>query len=189
MIFTAASLSAVQLATTEPASAETADVGVFVTPTVSLSVAGRSTACNGITPTRSATASALDLGRVTSAAPSSAAQDVLASANSRGGVSIQLRSTGTLDDSRGNSIASIPGNGDFANAQAFPLEGSPAFGYSAGWMGANKWVPAVLANKGLSNNPNPGSTGTCVVFQAQTSAATVAGDYATTVIYTAIPIF
>lgn len=173
------------------ADSSTAVVNASVDPTMSFTVASRSTACNGATPTAgsSSTATAVNLGNINSAASVIAAQDLTASTNAQTGMSIMGRYSGAINDGKGNTIPSL-NETSYATAAAFPASGTPAFGFLTGWYSPGIW--SGFTTTGIDtflSRYTPGDSNTCIAYRAQAGLATPAGSYSTTVIYTAVARF
>lgn len=169
-------------------------VAVAIDPTMSFTVAGyTSGTCNGATINRAAsTGSAVDLGNLNSSANVVAGQTLSVTSNAASGVRVLSRSLGSLNDGRGNDLDDVTGT-DAAPA-AFPAA-AEAFGYttdgalssSATRFQTNKWSKFTTGNQEVLFGTSTATATGHVCLQAGVTAATTAGTYTTTILYTAVP--
>lgn len=171
-------------------------VSVGVDPSFTFSVAGRATACNSQAPSSftTATSTAVAMGRVTSGTTAGGAQDLTGSSNASGGFTVYLRSTTAGNAMRGTGSASIADViGTHAAPGAAPTAGAEGFGYTLSdasvGFGANSFAKVTTINEVALAATSVGSKSGCVGYQAAVSGSTPAGNYSTTVIYTAVPAF
>lgn len=172
-----------------------------VNPTLSFTVAGRATACNGLSLTAgsASTANTVNVGRANAGLNVVAAQDLTAASNAASGFAIYLRYNGQLTGPSG-SITDLAATN--ATPSAFSAPGTNAFGYTtsdATLIGgtANRFTSPSAQWAGLTTSDQPVSSSTavgvvdtnCVAFQVGTAANAASGTYATTVFYNAVPTF
>ena len=176
-------------------------ISTVVDPTLTFTVAGRNSACNGVNKSAGATSTgtAVSLGRVNATAPVSAAQDLTITTNSAGGFIVYISSVGEMTSGI-NNIAKVGGSN--SGPLSLPGLGTPAFGYTTDdatldgtvdrfTSGGTKWAPLAATNFPVSYKAisSAGPESACVGFILQVANATPAGSYSATVVYTAVPLF
>lgn len=173
-------------------------VGVIVDPSLSLAVAGyNSGTCNGVTiDTTGSTGTAVAL-NPTPIANKIGGQTLTVSTNASGGFTVYVRSTGALTKAGGATIADWTGTN--ASPTAFPAAGTAAFGYSTDHalsgtstrFQSDKWAGFTTVNAEVSYAASgPVSSDVAhVCMQSGISSTTAAGEYSTTLTYTALPTF
>lgn len=166
-------------------------VSVVVDPTLTFSVVGRATVCNGQDNGNFQTGSsgtAVSLGRINATSTGGGAQDLTLTTNASGGFTVYTRgtqATGVADMRSGtNVIADVASAGN-------PTAGTAAFGYTASDVQAsNTFEPLTELNASVLAGVAGVQTDTgCVGFEAAASTSTPAGSYSATVVYTAVPTF
>ncbi len=174
-------------------------VTMAVDGTLTFAVAGVASglAVNGPNTTVTSTSTTLPFGTVTTAANQIAAQDLTVTTNAGNGYTVFTRYTGQLA-SGANNIANHSGTN--AAPVVFTAAGTEGFGYttndatlsggSPARFSSNKWAAFALTNAEVAFN-GAGITNdvTRVGLQTGISTATKPGSYATTVVYTATPIY
>lgn len=176
-------------------------VTVDVDPVLNFAVAGYNAGtCNGATiDVGSSAATSVSLGHITDVTTHVAGQTLSTTTNAPGGFTVNVRATGALTDSLGNTISNWTGTN--ANPTAFPGAGTSAFAYttdhalSSAGAGAtrfqtNKWAALSPTNAEIAYvAAGYVSDTTHVCYQVAASTSTKAGTYSTTVIYTAVPLY
>jgi hypothetical protein len=170
------------------------EVSVKVPPSLAFSVSGRSSTCNGVTPTAgtSSSATTVALGRL-NAGTAMAAQDLTINTNAASGYVVYMRATGDLASANHTWASNVGSN---LSPQAFPLTGE-AFGYTSdSTLNAvgdgttrfqpDKWAAIPLINDEIATGSATSGDTACVGFQAQSTGTTPAGAYTTTILYTAV---
>ncbi len=163
---------------------------VVVDPILTFTVHGRTVPgdCNGATMTRPATSTAVDLGSINTVAASSA-QDIQVATNAANGYTVYLRRTQPLQSSA-DTFADVTGTE--ATPVAFPAT-TEAFGYSTDGVATfatNKWAGITDTNQQVASVVSgPTDTTSCVAYQVRADSTTIAGNYTSTVLYTAVPSF
>lgn len=174
-------------------------VAVTVEPTMTFSIDGLPSGCNGVMPSSGASASAdtVDLGRISPMANATAAQQLTLTTNAGGGFAVYLRSPNPLTSSSGATIASWTGTN--ASPTDFPALGSAAFAYSTSDETLRtgsadrfteptiKWAGFSTSDALLMDGAGVGTEQECLAFQVGIGTATSSGTYRATVIYTAVP--
>lgn len=171
-------------------------VNVSVDPSFTFSVAGRATACNAQSPSSfvSASSSAVALGRINAGVTAGGAQDLTTSSNATNGFTVYLRGLTGSNAMRGINSASIADvSGTHAAPGSAPSAGSEGFGYtlsdpSVGFA-SNSFAKLTTANEIAVTSNTVGSKSACVGYQVAIATTTPAGNYATTVVYTAVPAY
>ena len=170
-----------------------------VAPTLSFSVNGRSTTCNGQTSggfQASATSTAVPLGRITAGTTGGGAQDLLVQTNAANGFAVYIRTTGAtpnaMRDASSHYIADVGGSA--VSPGSAPVAGVSGFGYTTSdataAFASNKFAKLTSAGDAVLNGAAPvTSASSCVGFQASTAANDSAGSYSVVVVYTAVPRF
>ncbi|EDK72488.1 hypothetical protein TM7_0382 [candidate division TM7 genomosp. GTL1] len=176
-------------------------VSATVDATLSFAVAGTSSGgtCNGATTNVTTTANTVPFGTVTTGSNKIGSQNLTVTTNAGNGYTVATRYTGQLA-SGSNTIADHSGSN--AAPTSFSAAGTSAFGYttndsSLGTGTANRFTstPNVWAAFTTSNaevaysNAAVSSQTTCVGQQVGISGTTPAGNYTTTVVYTATPVY
>lgn len=154
----------------------------------SFAVAPHTGSCNGATPTAgvTATASAISFGRINSASPAIGAQDLTVATNSRSGFSVKARSAGLLS----NGTQNIP-NVSATNASPAAFPSGAGFGYTTSGLPrfTNGFAGFESAGLEVQAGSGPSNATSCIALKVQADAATTAGAYSTTVIFTAVLTF
>lgn len=165
------------------------NLSVSIQPTLTFTVIGDTGSCDGYTYTAgtTSTATAVNLGNVGTTA-AVAGQGLYIATNAANGWTVYVRATGALVSSS-HTFADVPGTN--ASPAAFPASGTEAFGYhTPDLFSATDWANFTTTDEPIWTHGAPYSGGwMCFAFGAQTSTATPAGSYNTTVIYTAVPTF
>jgi len=177
-------------------------VTMTVDPELTFTVNGyNSGACNGTALTATAsTGTTMPLGHLTPAANAVGGQALSVTTNAASGYTVYASSAGPMSDGRGHTIADWSGTN--TNPTTFAAPGSSAaLGYttdhalsSAGAgttrFQSGKWAGLTTSNAEVayvSSGPVADSTHVC--FQLAVTTASIAGPYASTVTYTAVPVF
>ena len=107
-------------------------VSAVVDPVLSFSVSAHSGACNGVVQSAGVTASAtaVDLGRMSSSSNLVGAQDLTVATNAASGFTVYARSSGPMADGAGHAISDLAGGKTNAAPGAFDVAGIEAFGYT-----------------------------------------------------------
>ncbi len=172
-----------------------------VDPIFSMSVAGRTTTCNGETPTGevTSTSTAVAFGSTDATAQKVGAQDLTVSSNAGNGWSIYTRSTGPMSGRPGHTIANVSGSN--ATPGAFPAAGSEGFGYTTSdtalltgtasrfFSGTTQWAAPSTSNELIADETGPTEVTRCVAYRLGISALTPADTYSTQITYTVVPRF
>ncbi len=170
-----------------------------VDPTLTFSVSSviSSGTVNGATTNVTTSSTAIPLGTPTPVTNQIAAQDLQVSTNAGNGYTVYVRYT-AKPTSAGNVIADHSGSN--AAPSVFSSAGTEAFGYTtddttlgtgtAGRFSGNKWAAFTTTNSEIAYDAAPVAAQTTRIgFQVGISGTTKAGNYVTTVIYTATPVF
>jgi hypothetical protein len=173
---------------------------VVVEPTLTVAVGAHAGTCNGVAQTAgsSATGTTVVIGNVTAGTQGFAAQDVNVTANAGSGFSLFVRGSAANMSGPGGTIANVSGSN--AAPVVFPADGNEAFGYTTNaTLGsgttnrftspAARYAPLTQTNQPVGYASGPGSTTTCLGYRFGASATTAAGAYASTIIYTVVPIY
>lgn len=172
------------------------DVSTVVDPSMTFTVAGRSSVCNGQSATNfqtGATATAVGLGHISSSTVAGGAQDLSVGTNAANGFTVYSRTSGTtphsLRDGAGHSIADVSGTN--ASPGAAPVAGTAGFGYTTSDVfGSNTWAKLTNSNDAvLVGSAGTASKSTCIGYEVAVASTTPAGAYSTTVVYSAVPTF
>lgn len=185
-----------------------ATLSISVNPTLSFSVAGvgSSQSCDGTTTTAASTSSTLPFGLVTAATNAFLCQELSAATNATNGYTIYLRYTNKPTSADSETINDAPGSN--TSPAAFPSPGTEAYGYTTsasnlstcgGSCSADRftdgstyhyYAAATTTNAEVGYNA-AGDSGTnyYIGHQVGVSAATGAGTYTTTIIYTCAPVY
>jgi hypothetical protein len=173
-----------------------------IDPAMTFTVGSHAGACNGATQTAGTTAGAttVGLGHPTAVANAVSAQDIGVTTNAANGFTVYTRSAGAMSDGNGHTISAVSGSN--ATPGAFPGAGTAAFGYTTNssalgtgtgnrfTSGGPKWAAFTTTNAEVSYAATGYVSQTnCVGYQIGAAATTVAGAYAVTVTYTAVPSF
>jgi hypothetical protein len=182
-------------------------VTATVDPTLTFTVAGvtgngsltvnTATITNGL----ATTSSTIPFGTLTSASNKIAAQDLTVTTNAGNGYTVFTRYTGVLTS--GSFTISNLGTHTNAAPGAFSAAGTEGFGYTTEdstlgtgtadrftTTGGNKWAAFTTSNAEVAFNATGATSQTTRVgMQTGVASTTEPGSYATTVIYTATPIY
>jgi len=176
-------------------------IAVVVDPSLTFIVSGHSGTCNWAAQSAGSSVSgaSVGLGRINSA-NGVGAQDLAVTTNAASGFSVYARSAGLPTAASGATLANVGGTNP--SPITFPSFGTEAFGYTTSdatlgtgtparfTSGGAKWAAMTTSNAEISYGTGPVTADTvCVAYQAGVSGVTRAGSYATTVTYTAVPIF
>lgn len=151
-------------------------------------VAGRSAACGGVTPTVIGGSSTVDFGQLPVGYPASATQDLSVSTNAAGGFVVYQRG-GPFTGPR--AVADVVGT----NAAPAAFGSGERFGYTTDDTDVPGFAGPLWAALSSTNAPVMSHAGTadsvtnCVAYQIAVTPTTPAGTYSTTVTYTAVPTF
>ncbi len=175
-------------------------VTITIDPTLTFTVAGVASggSVNGATSNVTTTSTSVPLGTPTTVTNQIAAQDLSVTTNAGNGYTVYTRYTGQ-PTSGSYTIADLAAATNTAPA-VFTAAGTESFAYTtndftlgtgtAGRFSANKWAAFTTTNAEVAYDAAPVSTQTTRVgFQVGISGLTKAGNYVTTVIYTATPVF
>jgi alpha-tubulin suppressor-like RCC1 family protein len=176
----------------------TTTIEVDVLPFFTFGVAGHVGSCNGVAQTGVSDATSVNLGRV-NAANGVAAQTLQVMSNAANGFTVFARSTDPLSSGSAD-FAPVPGSN--AAPTPFPGAGVEAFGYTTSdadlgtgmanrfTAGGAKWAEMTTSDAEVLSGAGAVSSKTaCVAFQASAAAATPAGTYQATIVYSAVPSF
>ncbi len=167
-------------------------------PDLSFVVTGKATACNSQSATAfqtGSTATNVPLGILQTTASNGAAQNLSVSTNAGGGFVVTIRTSGTTPGAlRSGALYVDDVAGTNASPGAAPASGTVGFGYTSS-DASTSFTSNTFAK--LTNTPSNvmvATAGTvsktsCVGFQAAIGSGSLAGHYAATVIYTAVPTF
>jgi hypothetical protein len=177
------------------------EVSVTVDPSFTFSVANQASACNGESDYQAGagTATTVALGSLPVSSGKTGGQLLTVSGNAGGGYNVYLRSTQASQPLRsaGHNWADHGGTYPAGNAR----EAGEKFGFTfkdnnaSGTVddsdpAANAFIPLGNSNLAVMDATTGSSSGTgCVSYLAQTGAATPAGSYTATIIYTAVPVY
>lgn len=174
-------------------------VSITVDPTLTFTVSAVASGgtVNSATSNVTTTSTSVPLGTPTISTNQIAAQDVAVSTNAGSGYTVYIRYTGA-PASGSNTLASHSGTN--AAPTVFSAAGTEAFGYTtnnftlgtgtANRFSANKWAAFTTSNNEVAFSSAPVSAQTTRLgYQIGIAGITKAGNYTTTVIYTAIPVF
>jgi hypothetical protein len=173
-----------------------------VDPSLSFAITGAASGatCNTVTSTVTTTAATVPFGTVTSAANSIGIQNMSVSTSAGHGYTVTTRYTGALTNGTAN-IANYGGS-NASPTNPFPSAGTEGYGYTTN----DAVLGTGTANRFTNNGPNwAGFSSTageigfnsaavsndtfCVAQQLAIATNTPAGAYATTVVYTATPVY
>jgi hypothetical protein len=174
-------------------------VTITVDPTMTFTVTGVASggSVNGATTNVTTTSTTVPLGTPTTTTNQIAAQDLAVTTNAGSGYTVYARYT-AAPTSTSYTLADWTGSN--ATPTVFSAAGTEAFGYTtndftlgtgtAARFSANKWAAFTATNNEVAFDSVPVSAQTTRVgFQVGISGLTKAGNYTTTVIYTATPVF
>ncbi len=171
----------------------------IVDPSLTFTVAGRGTVCNGQSGTgfqTGSTSTAVSLGHLTSAAVAGAAQDLTLATNAANGFTVYIRTSGTTPNSfrtsGGSTVADVPGTN--ASPGAAPVAGTAGFGYTSSDAStaftSNTWAKLTNTDSAvLIGTAGTTSKSRCVGYGVAIAATSTAGSYSSSVVYTAVPSF
>ncbi len=176
-----------------------ATVAGIVDPSLTFTVAGRASACNGQSAAGFQTGSSstsVALGHLNPTVVGGGAQDLTLATNAANGFAVYIRTSGTTPNvfrtSGGSTVADVTGS--HASPSASLAAGAAGFGYTTSdpsiAFGSNKWAALTSTDETvMSASAGTTSKAVCTGFQATVSATTAAGSYSAPVIYTAVPLF
>lgn len=174
-------------------------VSAIVNPSLTFNIAGRASTCNGQSASNfqtTSTSSAVTMGRANASSTGGGAQDLSVTINAPFGFVVYLRTSdatpNVLNDGNGHSIADV--SGTRASPGGAPGAGVEGFGYTSSDAStaftSNTWAKLTNSNDSvLIAAPGVLTKSACVGYQVGVSAATPAGRYSVTVIYSVIPSF
>lgn len=177
----------------------TTTLQVDIDPTLTFTVAGRSSVCNGQSSTNFQTGSSatiVAMGHVNPLTTGGGAQDLSIVTNAANGFSVYLRTAGTtpnsLRDASSNSIADVTGTR--SSPGAAPTAGTAGFGYTSSdpstAFTSNTWAKLTNTNDSvLIGAAGVLTKSACIGYQLAVSPTNVAGHYESIVVYTAVPSF
>lgn len=172
-----------------------------IDPTLTFTVDGTAsgTTCNGAASNVNTTSTAIPFGTPTPSENRIGVQNLTVTTNAGNGYTVYTRYTGQLA-SGANTIADHTGTN--AAPTAFPAPGTEAYGYTTNDSSlgtgtadrftnpSNSWAAETTSNEEVAYNAAAiNNQTTCVGHQIGVSGTTSAGDYSTTVIYTATPVY
>ncbi len=170
-----------------------------VEPTLTFSVAGRGTVCNGQSGASfqtGSTATAISLGHLNSSTISGSAQNLTLDTNAGGGFSVYVRTLGTTPNAfrtaGGASVADV--SGTHASPSASLSAGTAGFGYTTSdasvAFGSNEWAKLTNSDETVMvGSAGVTSKSECTGFQATVASTSTAGSYSVAIVYTAVPLF
>lgn len=172
-------------------------VATVVPPTLSLSITGRSSICNGQAAANfqsSSTSTAVGLGHLNASNVGGGAQDLTLTSNAGNGANVYIRTSGAtpnaLRDGAGHNIADISGTNSAPGSA--PTAGTEGFGYTSNDTSTafttNTWAKLTSANSAVLVSGSA-TKSACVGFAATVAPSTAAGSYSTNVVYTALANF
>ncbi len=177
----------------------TALITAQILPSLTFTVAGRATTCNGQSSSgfqTGATATAVSFGHLNPAAIIGGAQNLSIATNAANGFIVYVRTTGTAPNvfrtAGGATLADVAGT--HASPSASTAAGTAGFGYTTSdaliAFGSDKWA-ALTATSETVMTAAAGTTSksVCTGFQATIAGNSIAGTYAAPVVYTAVPLF
>ncbi len=171
----------------------------IIDPSLTFTVAGRGTVCNGQSGTgfqTGSTSTAVSLGHLTSAAVAGAAQDLTLATNAANGFTVYIRTSGTTPNSfrtsGGATVADVSGTN--ASPGAAPVAGTAGFGYTSSDAStaftSNTWAKLTNTDSAvLIGTAGTTSKSRCVGYGVAIAATSTAGSYSSSVVYTAVPSF
>lgn len=147
---------------------------------------------NGSTTNVATTSTTVPFGSTTPATNGVAAQDLSITTNASNGYNVYARFTGDLQNSNADNINNHTGT--YASPSLFSAAGVEAFGYTAEDVAAfagGLWAGMETTNRVVASSTTPATTTETnrVGYQAGVATNTPAGNYTTTVIYTAVPTY
>lgn len=171
-------------------------VSLTVDPTLAFTVSGvvSGQTVNSATTNVTSTATAIDFGSSVTPTTKGVSAHTLDVATNAGGFSVYLRQTGT---GLTNGVHTItPWSGTNATPTGFPAAGTEAWGYTTEdntladgtpnrFTVSSNWAGMPTANELVMDSTSSGSQQTRVGHQVGVSGATPAGNYTTTLVYTA----
>ena len=176
-------------------------VSLTVEPTLTFTIAAVSSGAsvNGATTNITTTPTAIDFGNdVTASVKGVSAHDLQVATNATGGFSVHLRQTGNFTN---GTTTITPWTGTNAAPTSFPAAGTLAWGYTttdsslAGGTAnrftspTNRWAGMPSTNELVMDSTTSGSQSTTVGHQLGISNTTPAGNYSTTLVYTATGLY
>jgi hypothetical protein len=171
-------------------------VSLTVDPTLVFTVSGvaNGQSVNGATTSISSTPTEIDFARTANATTKGVSAHDLEVATNAGGFSVYLRQTGAGLSNGSHTIS--PWTGTNASPTPFPAAGTEAWGYTTEdntlgggtatrFTSASNWAGMPTVNELVMDNSSAGSQETRVGHQLGVSGTTPAGNYTTTLVYTA----
>lgn len=180
------------------------EVTLTVDPNFSFTVAGvgsGTTVHPGTSTNVVANATSIPFGVVDNLTNAVAAQNLTVSTNASYGYNVYARQTDQNGLTNGNGDSIAAHTGTYASPSAFSGTGTEAFGFTTqdtDIFAANEWAGFVCASAcdesdnvvvADSASAVPGGETTLVGYQAGVSTDTPAGNYSTTIVYTAVPTY
>ncbi len=176
-----------------------ATVTGVVDPSLTFTVAGRATVCNGQSSAgfqTGSTSTSVSLGHLNPTVIGGGAQDLTLATNAGGGFVVYIRTSGTTPNafrtSGGSTVADV--SGTHASPSASTTAGTAGFGYTTNdatiAFGSNNWAKITSLDESvMSAGAGVMSKSACTAFQATVAATTAAGSYSAPIVYTAVPSF
>ncbi len=179
--------------------AANATVSGIVDPSLTFTVAGRATVCNGQSGTgfqTGSSSSSVSLGHLNPTVIGGGAQDLTLATNAANGFVVYLRTSGTTPNvfrtSGGATIADV--SGTHSSPSASLSAGTAGFGYTTNdasiAFGSNKWAALTSTDETvMTASAGTATKSICTGFQATVASTTAAGSYSAAIVYTAVPSF
>lgn len=174
-------------------------VSASIDPTLTFSVAGVASAqsVNTATTNVTTTSTTIPFGTITTSSNRIAAQDLSVATNASSGYTVTIRYTGTFTNGAGGNI--LDHTGTNATPTPFSSPGTSSFGYTtqdfalgtgtADRFDGGDWAGFTTSPLEIIYSSAAAAETVRIGFQAGIAATTPSGAYATTVIYTATPIY
>ena len=173
---------------------------LIVDPSLTFTITGVASGqtVNGATTNISTTPTAINFARTPNVSTKGVSAHTLDVASNAGGFTVHLRQTGTGLSNGTHDIAAWTGTN--GSPTTFPAAGTEAWGYTtedsslAGgtanrFTTASNWAGMPTVNGLVMDNPSSGTQQTKVGHQLGVASTTPAGNYSTTLVYTAAGIY
>ncbi len=176
-----------------------ATVSGIVDPSLTFTVVGRATVCNGQSGAgfqTGSSSSSVSLGHLNPTVIGGGAQDLTLATNAANGFVVYIRTSGTTPNAfrttGGSTVADV--SGTHASPSASASAGTAGFGYTTDdasiAFGSNNWAKLTAADETvMTASAGTASKSVCTGFQATVAATTPAGSYSAPIVYTAVPSF
>lgn len=175
-------------------------VTLTIDPTLTFTITGVASGqtVNGATTNITSTPTAINFGNtVTPSVKGVSAHDLQVATNATGGFSVHLRQTGAFTN---GTTTITPWTGTNAAPTTFPAAGTLAWGYTTAdsslaggtatrFTSASNWAGMPTVNELVMDNTAGGSQTTRVGHQLGVASTTPAGNYSTTLVYTATGLY